>query len=523
MAAHNEFYEEISRDSIKDFQFISQGSFGIIYRARHQDWGIDVALKILSRSTSFTQKELLNEARAMVKARFLYVVRFYGICVDKLQLDNPSVGLVMEYMENGSLSDLMNQVNFIPWALRFRILFHVALGMNYLHSLSPPLLHLDLKLGNILLDAVLDAKVADFGLSKFKRGTIRSGSQASVEEEEYGGTLEYLPPEAFADPYKPTPGTDVYSYGIITWSLLSGEEPYSNRPSALRSLLKLHILQGQRPSTEKLEKITDVLKVQDVVKLMERCWHNDKVQRPSFRDCRQEMEAVSSCYQGHIMAAVHEVQNILVQKKNSSSSTPKKDSPATQCSEKVDFPSSLNPYAKNVEYQPPLDTSVGIEEYFKTLQVEESSYRPNEATPPATVSKTRQEGKPPAPTPLQRSQSEYIEKENEEASYEESHQPEVKFRDRLKPADGRPPRPHSHTYLYPPYSSGYQHYPQYMCLPPHQVDFGPASQDHSLLPHFDSRVPYGNIHISGHGFSGVQIGSHNTMHIGRTQTPREKQ
>nr|XP_060636098.1 receptor-interacting serine/threonine-protein kinase 3 [Anolis sagrei ordinatus] len=493
MADHNEFYEEISRDSIKDFQFISQGSFGTIYRARHQDWGIDVALKIFRRSTSFTQKELLNEARAMVKARFLYVVRFYGIFVDKLQLDSPSVGLVMEYMENGSLSDLMSQVNFIPWALRFRILFHVALGMNYLHNLSPPLLHLDLKLGNILLDAVLDAKVADFGLSKFKRGTIRSGSQASVEEEEYGGTLEYLPPEAFADPYKPTPGTDVYSYGIVTWSLLSGEEPYSNLPDALRSLIKLHIPRSERPSTEKLEKIVDVLKVQDVVKLMKRCWHNDKVQRPSFRDCREEMEAVSSCYQGHIMAAVHEVQNILVQKKSSLSSTSKRD--------------------------------IGIEDHFKTLRVEESSYRPNEATPPATVSKTRQEGKPPAPTPLQRSQSEYIEKENEEASYEESHQPEVKFRDRLKPADGRPPRPHSYTYLYPRYSSGYQHYPQYMCLPSHQVDFGSAFQDHSLLPHFGRRVPYadGDIHISGHGISGVQIGHHNSMHIGRTQTPREKQ
>nr|XP_060615634.1 receptor-interacting serine/threonine-protein kinase 3-like [Anolis sagrei ordinatus] len=318
-----------------------------------------------------------------------------GHHVDKLQLDSPSVGLVMEYMENGSLSDLMSQVNFIPWALRFRILFHVALGMNYLHNLSPPLLHLDLKLGNILLDAVLDAKVADFGLSKFKRGTIRSGSQASVEEEEYGGTLEYLPPEAFADPYKPTPGTDVYSYGIVTWSLLSGEEPYSNLPDALRSLIKLHIPRSERPSTEKLEKIVDVLKVQDVVKLMKRCWHNDKVQRPSFRDCREEMEAVSSCYQGHIMAAVHEVQNILVQKKSSLSSTSKRDSLTPRCSDKVDLPSSLNTYSKKVEYQPPLDTSVGIEDHFKTLRVEESSYRPNEATPPATVSKTRQEGKPP--------------------------------------------------------------------------------------------------------------------------------
>ncbi|XP_003223896.3 receptor-interacting serine/threonine-protein kinase 3 isoform X1 [Anolis carolinensis] len=488
MAACNEFYEEISRDSIKDFKFISQGAFGTIFRARHQDWGIDVALKILSRSsTSFTQKELLSEARAMDKARFLYVVRLYGIFVDKLHLESPRVGLVMEYMENGSLSDLMKQVDFIPWALRFRILYHVALGMNFLHSLSPPLLHLDLKLGNILLDAVLDAKVADFGLSKFKRGTFRSGSQASVEEEEYGGTLEYLPPEAFANPYKPTPGTDVYSYAIVMWSLLSGEELYSNIPAgALRSLLKIHIPKGERPSTENLEKI-DVLKVQDVVRLMKRCWHSDKVQRPSFRDCRQEMEVVSSCYQGHIMAAVHEVQNILLQKKSSSN-------------------------------------SLGLEERLETLRVEESSYKPNEATPPATVSKRKQQGKPSTPVPLQRSQSEYIEKEAEEASNEESYHPEVKFRDRHKPPDGKPPRPHSHTYLYPSYQPGYPHYPQYMCSPPHQVDSGPASQDHSLLPHFVYRGPYGGgVHFSGYNVSGIQIGNNNTMHFERTQTPGKKQ
>lgn len=95
--------------------------------------------------------ELLEEARKMEMAKFRYILPVYGICKEP-------VGLVMEYMETGSLEKLLASEP-LPWELRFRIIHETAVGMNFLHCMSPPLLHLDLKPANILLDAHYHVKV----------------------------------------------------------------------------------------------------------------------------------------------------------------------------------------------------------------------------------------------------------------------------------------------------------------------------------------------------------------------------
>lgn len=87
----------------------------------------------------------------MEAAKFRYILPVYGICGDPQ-------GLVMEYMETGSLENLL-ATEPLPWELRFRIIHETAVGMNFLHCMKPPLLHLDLKPANILLDAHYHVKV----------------------------------------------------------------------------------------------------------------------------------------------------------------------------------------------------------------------------------------------------------------------------------------------------------------------------------------------------------------------------
>lgn len=99
--------------------------------------------------------ELLEEAKKMEMAKFRYVLPVYGICQEP-------VGLVMEYMETGSLERLLASEP-LPWDLRFRIIHETAVGMNFLHCMAPPLLHLDLKPANILLDAHYHVKVGTHG------------------------------------------------------------------------------------------------------------------------------------------------------------------------------------------------------------------------------------------------------------------------------------------------------------------------------------------------------------------------
>ena len=94
----------------------------------------------------------------MEAAKFRYIRPVYGICEDPQ-------GLVMEYMETGSLETLLADEP-LPWELRFRIIHETAVGMNFLHCMSPPLLHLDLKPANILLDAHYHVKV---GLGAVRR------------------------------------------------------------------------------------------------------------------------------------------------------------------------------------------------------------------------------------------------------------------------------------------------------------------------------------------------------------------
>ena len=69
-------------------------------------------------------------------------------------------GMVMELMEGGSLLSLLQALSAPPpWALAFRLAHQVASAMDFLHSKASPLVHSDLKPGNVLLDAYLNAKV----------------------------------------------------------------------------------------------------------------------------------------------------------------------------------------------------------------------------------------------------------------------------------------------------------------------------------------------------------------------------
>ncbi|XP_063770041.1 receptor-interacting serine/threonine-protein kinase 3-like isoform X2 [Pseudophryne corroboree] len=232
-----------------------------------------------------------------------FIIRLYGISEGS---SNKSPGIVMEYMENGSLDTLMDRVGTMPWALKFRILYEVALGMNYLHTLSPPLLHLDLKTKNILIDEDLHIKITDFGLSKY---TSSSSSCKLDQGEGVAGTLEYMPPEAFQEGYQPHKSTDVYSFAILSAVVLKGEDPYPVNKSVL---IRLLVMEGQRPCLKSLQNENYVKSLHEAVQLTMKCWHNDKLKRPSFSDCCSQWERFNSEYdKREIKKAVRDVQDKL--------------------------------------------------------------------------------------------------------------------------------------------------------------------------------------------------------------------
>lgn len=293
-------------DSLDFWQLIGCGGFGKIYRAKHVKLVLDVAVKLL-RYNDCSGSDLIREADLMRHGGNPYVLRILGVYKGRPQGEAaPQFGLVMEYMERGSLVDLQRALNGPPpWPLAFRITHQIALGMNFLHQLDPPLLHLDLKPSNVLLDDSLNAKLTDFGLAKVARSTSKT---ASEEGDEMGGTTSYMPPEAFQpSSYKPSFSSDIYSYGVLLWSVLTGKEPYD---TVVSSLVRFRIPKGDRPDLRAVD-TSKAAGLSDLTKLMQHCWDSDLNLRPSFKDCVDVTKKVYELHKPEVIDEVHATLKLL--------------------------------------------------------------------------------------------------------------------------------------------------------------------------------------------------------------------
>ncbi|XP_057591454.1 receptor-interacting serine/threonine-protein kinase 2 [Hippopotamus amphibius kiboko] len=274
-----------------DLRYLSRGASGTVSCARHADWRVQVAVKHLHIHTPLLDSErydVLREAEILHKARFSYILPILGICNEPEFL-----GIVTEYMPNGSLNELLHRKNEypdVPWPLRFRILHEIALGVNYLHNMNPPLLHHDLKTQNILLDNEFHVKIADFGLSKWRMMSLsQSRSSKSAPE---GGTIIYMPPENY-EPGQKSRATikhDIYSYAVITWEVLSRKQPFEEVTNPLQIMYS--VSQGHRPDTNEESLPLDIPHRAHMISLIESGWAQNPDERPSFLKCLIELEPV---------------------------------------------------------------------------------------------------------------------------------------------------------------------------------------------------------------------------------------
>eukprot|EP01119_Soliformovum_irregulare_P011226 TRINITY_DN2796_c0_g1_i1.p1 TRINITY_DN2796_c0_g1~~TRINITY_DN2796_c0_g1_i1.p1 ORF type:complete len:382 (-),score=124.12 TRINITY_DN2796_c0_g1_i1:38-1183(-) len=147
-----------------------------------------------------------------------------------------------------------------------------AKGISWLHSLSPVILHRDLKPENILMDnSGHTVKVADFGLSLVKDHSV----QEKEEMKKIRGSPAFMSPEALLGKDL-TPGSDVYSFGMILWELITGNSPYEDLEiESFEQLIQEICTKGTR---EKIpENTPNSLKA-----LIEACWQHSPASRPNF-------------------------------------------------------------------------------------------------------------------------------------------------------------------------------------------------------------------------------------------------
>ncbi|KAI5073435.1 hypothetical protein GOP47_0011448 [Adiantum capillus-veneris] len=220
-------------DNFAEANLVGQGGFAKVYKGKMPD-GLEIAVKVLQNTTMDGDAEFLNEVEVIKNIRHKNLVALRGCCVDSTETDGHCRLLVYDYMPSGSLYDYMFGSTRPPltWPQRRKIALGTAKGLTYLHvGVEPAIIHRDIKASNILLDADLQAKVADFGLAKI---TEEGMSHLTTR---VAGTQGYVAPE-YALYGQLTEKGDVYSFGVVLLELLSGRRALdTTRGSAAEYLI----------------------------------------------------------------------------------------------------------------------------------------------------------------------------------------------------------------------------------------------------------------------------------------------
>ncbi|XP_044983825.1 LRR receptor-like serine/threonine-protein kinase IOS1 [Hordeum vulgare subsp. vulgare] len=205
-------YKELKRITNNFNREIGRGGFGPVYVGYLED-GTPVAVKMQSKASLQGKEEFLAEAHHLARVHHRNLVSLVGYCKDKKHLC-----LVYEYMDGGNLQNRLTGQEPLNWLQRLNVALDSAYGLEYLHkSCSPPLIHRDIKTGNILLTANLNAKLSDFGLSKAFSSETRTHTTTRV-----AGTPGYLDPE-YHETSHLRESSDVYSFGTVLLVLISAQ------------------------------------------------------------------------------------------------------------------------------------------------------------------------------------------------------------------------------------------------------------------------------------------------------------
>ena len=169
---------------------------------------------------------MFNEISYLKLARHPNIVTMLGVALNS---DN-FLFVVTELCEEKSLKQFMKKFKGkLPVALKYKILFEVAVAIYYLHSLTPSLVHRDIKSENIFITSSHKAKLGDFGICKIGLDPMMSPTvvgEASFYKTETIGTINYMAPESMSRSIF-FPASDIYSFGVVAWEFLTETEPFA--------------------------------------------------------------------------------------------------------------------------------------------------------------------------------------------------------------------------------------------------------------------------------------------------------
>ncbi|RIB13615.1 kinase-like domain-containing protein [Gigaspora rosea] len=276
-----DYLEYIDFSQFDMITYISKGGFSTIYKAKwlegprwnwdedDQGWErsgpINVALKRLDNSQNIHLDFLVQIEDHYKCLQSGYLADCFGITRDP----TGCIMFVMRFYDNGNIYEFLDKVKgIITWRDIIDMLWGVASGLDKIHSEKK--FHSNLHGGNLLIEdetISTDARIADVGL--------HGPCNEPHSNAQLYGVLPFVAPEVLCG-QQPNQTSDIYSFGIIMWTLASGLRPWYDRPHDFE-LARLICHEGLRPDIDEL--IKDIPNLYR--ELMERCWDPNPSNRPT--------------------------------------------------------------------------------------------------------------------------------------------------------------------------------------------------------------------------------------------------
>lgn len=280
--------EEATKGFVLD-RLIGKGSHGCVYKGTLKGGKHVAVKKPLEKLQEVEQDSKLDhEIDILASLHSKHLVNLLGVTHNKHKL------LVMEFMPNGSLHDLLHSSSSSSpsWSRRLIIALQIAQAVLSLHESAPAIIHRDIKAANILFDRHWNARLADFSLA------VRDNTLLTLEPTMPAGTLGYLDP-MYTTPEKLSPKNDVFSFGVVLLEILSSRRvmDVASHPASIvawavpliRAQREVEVIDGRRKLPSYMEGV-----IKHLLCISERCVSSKEERRPEMAEVAAELQGLAS-------------------------------------------------------------------------------------------------------------------------------------------------------------------------------------------------------------------------------------